>query len=95
MKQALQSNGLHEARLAAFKAYEKHAWLGRVFRKLSPEEMQIAVGFFEKNAALSKGDFEYAVNRAFLDQVEKPKHYKEILELLTCANSSLPTPPRK
>jgi len=64
----------------------EHAWLGRVYKKLTEEELRLAIRFMGKNHLLSKGEFELAVNRMFLD-ASKPRHFKEILELLTCANS--------
>lgn len=76
-------------RIDYFEAFKNHAWFNRVYKRLSENEREIAHKFIEQNDGLDKGSFELAVNRMFLDK-QKPKHYKEILELLTCANSSLP-----
>lgn len=75
-------------RMDLFKKLYNHAWLGRIYRRLYAEEMNLALDFIVSNDHLDKGPFEYAVNRMFLDK-PKPKHFKEILELLTCANSQI------
>jgi hypothetical protein len=56
---------------------------------LRPAEKALMHEFLMKNDSLDKGRFEHAVNRMFLDMPDdgRPKHWKEILELLTCANS--------
>lgn len=75
-------------RLTLFNNLKHHPWSGRVYKRLNANELELALGFIESNENLDKGSFEYAVNRMFLDK-DKPKHFKEILELLTCANSQL------
>lgn len=74
-------------RIDAFKKLEGHAWLGKVFAKLSKQEKELAMDFLAKNSALSNGDFQLAVNRMFLD-APKPKNHTSVMELLSCANSS-------
>lgn len=76
-------------RAEKFRALAAHGWLKSVFKKLTAEERQIAEDFIRENDALDKGAFELRINRMFLDRLEKPKHWKEILELLTCANSAV------
>ncbi len=73
----------------AFRNFENHAWLKKPFSRLNKAELDMALSFIDSNDHLDKGSFEYAINRMFLDNPDKPKHFKEILELLTCANSSL------
>lgn len=75
-------------RLEYFHEFKNHPWFGRLYKRLSERDMEIAVDFILKNDHLPIGEFEFAINRMFLDK-EKPKQYKIILELLTCANSSL------
>lgn len=58
----------------------------KIFSKLTPVEEMIAEKFIVDNESLSKADFEFRVNRMFLDR-PKTKHWKEIMELLTCSNS--------
>lgn len=74
-------------RLVKFEALKDHAWHGRSFAKLTAQELSLAREFIASNSTLGKGDFEYAVNRMFLDK-QKPKNFMHILELLTCANSA-------
>lgn len=76
-------------RLTTFLAYKEHPWLHKPFKRLTRAEIEICQVFIQQNSALAKGEFEFKINRMFLDKPEKPKHYKEILELLTCANSSI------
>lgn len=73
-------------RMENFLSLEKHPMLGRRFRSLSPDQVSECEAFIICNALLNSDDFEKAVNRMFLDAV-KPKNYKDILELLSCANS--------
>jgi hypothetical protein len=75
-------------RLILFNNFKNHAWLSRVFDRLKNSDLDIAIRFIETNDHLDIGNFELAINRMFLDK-EKPRRYKEILELLTCANSAL------
>lgn len=64
--------------------------LGKLYKKLNSMELTFCYHFIQTNQGLAKGEFEFKVNRMFLDYAgEKPKHWKEILELLTCANSKV------
>lgn len=74
------------SRLSNFKSLETHAWLSRVYSRLTAAELKMALEFIEKRDNLSGDDFEAAINRMFID-IKKPKHANEILELLACANS--------
>ncbi len=76
------------SRKNVFISYKDHPWLKRVFKRLSEKDINFAMSFIDRHDSLGKGEFEKAVNRIFID-VERPKHYKEILELLSCSNSSL------
>lgn len=76
-----------------FMALKEHAWLLKSFARLSAKEVSICLTFIVENDHLDKGEFEMKINRMFLDKIEKPKHWKEMSELLTCANSALPAPP--
>jgi hypothetical protein len=78
-----------ERRLEAFRNLKKHAWLGRVFARLSAKEIAGAEGFIRARGDDSKDAFELAINRLFIDAPDKPRHWAEISELLSCANSAL------
>lgn len=74
-------------RLTAFHGYESHAWLGRLYKKLTADDLNLCIDFINQNWELDKNDFEKKVNRLFLDK-EKTKNWKLITELLICANSA-------
>jgi len=75
-------------RLEVFKGYKNHPWFSRKISQLSLVHLILIEHFINSNNELSKGDFELAVNRMFLDK-DKPKKYKEIQELLSCCNSAI------
>lgn len=77
-----------EKRNDTFEAFSTHPWFGKVFKRLKNDDLSTARCFLKANGHLGKGEFEFAVNRMFLDK-PKPKNWKEIQELLTCANSVL------
>lgn len=64
----------------------EHPKLGPLYKRLATDEKWLIVRFFRDNAKLDSHAFEKALNRLFLDK-QKPKHWKEILELLSCSNS--------
>jgi hypothetical protein len=69
-------------------SYEKHAWLKKVYARLNASDKAMIERFIADNDGLDKHNFEFAINRMFLDK-NRPKNYKLILELLTCCNSAL------
>lgn len=73
-------------RLERFKSFSLHPMFKKIFTRLAPNEEMMAEKFIVDNESLDKANFEYAVNRMFLDR-PKTKHWKEIVELLTCSNS--------
>ncbi len=73
----------------AFLSYKTHAWFNKVYSKLSQAELLECLAFIKEHDSLNKGDFEHKVNRMFLNTADKPKNWSRMLELLTCANSSL------
>lgn len=75
-----------DARLNKFNSFSSHPWFSRIFSKLKTDDVNFAVRFISENSSLEKGQFEMAVNRMFIGK-EKPKRWKEIMELLTCCNS--------
>lgn len=79
----------NDRRAEKFHAYKNHPWLGRVYAKLTRDEILLAEAFMRSNQKLGKGEFEMAINRMFLDKEDKPKNWTRISELLTNANCSL------
>jgi len=75
-------------RAIKFTSYASHPWLHKAYKKLKKDDIQLAQEFIERNDSLSKGEFELKINRMFLDR-DKPKNAAVIMELLTCANSSV------
>ncbi len=71
-----------------FLSYKDHAWLRRSFARLTKADMAIALGFIKANEALDPVAFERLAVRLFMDKTP-PKHWKEIEELLVCANSAI------
>lgn len=60
--------------------------LRKAHEKLSSTERALFIGFIDENDTLNKDAFEIKINRLFLDR-DKPRHWKEICELLSSLNS--------
>jgi hypothetical protein len=73
-------------RKTVFESYATHHWLKKSYKRLSTDEISAAHAFIADNAALSRAEFELAINRMFMFR-DKPKNWTTIVELLTCANS--------
>ena len=80
---------MNMTRLEAFKALKDHPWLGRSYKKLSKADEAWAIAWLEDNKGLTKDQAPHHIVRLWLDK-PRPKAWKEIEELLMCANSSLP-----
>lgn len=76
---------IYMKRLEAFRSLEQHPWSSRIFKKLKENDVNFCISFIEKNNGLNKLDFEYAVNRIFIDK-EKTKNWKIISEILISTN---------
>lgn len=76
------------SRAIKFEALANHAWLGKSFKKLKKDELLLARNFLEQNAHLDKGQFEFAINRMFINYPNKPKNWTIILEMLANSNVS-------
>lgn len=74
--------------LDAYLAYlSAHPWHKRTFLKMSPEHLRTITDFIARNGGLTTEPFELAVNRLYIDQLEKPKKWKEISEFLSIYNT--------
>lgn len=69
-------------RLEKFKSLKDHAWYYNVYKKLTKEELQIAIKFCVDNEKLNNNDFATKAVRLFLDVKNKPKNWTVIEELL-------------
>jgi len=87
---------LASPRLNAFYSMKNHAWFGRVFSRLKNEDIELIRATIIKNDHLGAIEFDYAVNRLFMDKgaPNLPKRWKEICELLSAANSAVHQPVR-
>lgn len=74
-------------RRALFAALATDAFYARLYERLSKKDVEWCFSFLDDNAATDAGAFEFAVNRLWLDSPEKPKRYRDIIELLLAANS--------
>jgi hypothetical protein len=70
-----------------FESLQNHPWLKKSWGKLKIAERDFARQFLNDHANLDRGQFEFKVNRMFLDQPIKPKNWTIISELLSNANS--------
>ena len=73
-------------RLSHFDGLISDPWYGAAMRKLNRSEHSLCVAFLVEHEKLDKGAFEMAVNRMFLDKMERPKNWTLIADLLTAAN---------
>lgn len=73
-------------RLEKFRNLGKHPWFQRLISRLTRKEVLLAEGFLIENEALNRNDFDFKMNRLFLDK-EKPRNWAIILELLMISNT--------
>lgn len=64
-----------------------HPWHKRIWGKLGEIDRLFIERFALEHFSKDRNAFEMKVNRVFMDQPEKPKRWKEILEVLTVYNS--------
>lgn len=72
-------------RAEAFQSLKSDSWFSRVFAKTKASDRELCLKFIEENDGLDRADFEFQVNRMFLDK-EKPKNWTLIVELLATSN---------
>ena len=60
----------------------------KLYNRLSNIDKEMIKSFIENNLHLSKNDFEFKLNRLYLDKNDKPKDYLSILEILSNHNSA-------
>lgn len=66
-----------------FFSYKNHAWYGRLFQRLTVDEVQLCLKFISNNEGRSCDQFCHDVNRMFLGVEKPPKNWTLIMELLT------------
>lgn len=77
-------------RLHRFDAMATHAWFGRMYAKLSQDDLTVCRAFLRATADMDRGRYEHEVARLWLDVPNKPKHHREMAELLLCSNVGEP-----
>lgn len=68
-------------RVERFRALKGHAWLGRVYAKLSKADIQIGEELLAKHESSSKDELATVILRLWLDK-EKPRRWVELEELM-------------
>lgn len=63
------------------------AFYGNKYRLLKTKSLELFHIFLEKNWHKNKNDFEFNVNRYFIDQKDKPKDWTMVCELLSVINN--------
>lgn len=64
-----------------------HPMIGKIYNKLSEEELSLVTNFVHKHHELSIADFEYKANRWFLDDPNKPKRLSDMWAILVEINT--------
>lgn len=72
-------------RLNKFNGYAEHPWLCRVYKKLPKNLILLGEKFILENDHLNKEEFDFIVNRMFLDK-PKPNGWEGLMELLSNCN---------
>lgn len=73
---------LANTRVQKFMQMEKHPVLGKLFKKLTEEEYDMALQFVMNNSGLGDNDYMHLANRWFLDG-NKPKHHTDMWAIVT------------
>lgn len=69
-----------------FEVLREHPWLGNIFKRLTVMDIRACLEFLKLHEGKNIDEFEYLVNRMFLDKPDRPKNSGIIQELLSCAN---------
>lgn len=77
---------METSRREKFEILREHPWLGKIFRKLTLADMKLCIEFLNLHESKTIDEFEFLVNRMFLDKSDRPKNSGIIQELLSCAN---------
>lgn len=73
------------SRLSRFHAFRDHPMLSREYNKLTKANIALCETFLIETAGLDNSSYVLRVNRMFIDNKEKPKHWIAINELLLSA----------
>lgn len=73
-------------RLEKLKSFKTHPWFKKLYVKLSNRDLKFMHETLIQFDHLSKDEYEFKINRLFLDVKDKPRYWKEIQELLANSN---------
>ncbi len=73
-------------RLEKFKTFKVHPRHSKLVAKLTAADRDFCEQWIADRAEMNADDFELAVNRMFMDNPNKPKHWPTIMELISSAN---------
>lgn len=73
-------------RLQKLESFKTHPWLKRLYAKLSNRDCVFMLETLNKFDHLPKDEYEFSINRLFIGVENKPKRWKEIIELLNSCN---------
>jgi len=79
-------NYIMSIRLQKLESFKTHPWFKKLYAKLASRDCIFMLETLNKLDHLAKDEFEFKVNRLFLGVDDKPKHWKEIIELLNSCN---------
>lgn len=77
---------MNDHRFNFFNNLKTHPWYSKYIPKLKENEIIFIREFIESNNQLNRDEFQYKINRLFIDDKIKPKNHPLITELLTVAN---------
>lgn len=77
------------SRLELYIKLKTDPWYSKLFKKLRSDDLEFCVNFLNDNTYSSPWEYEFKVNRLFLDDKHKPKNHLIINEILSLCNVSL------
>lgn len=76
-----------KTRIECLEELAKHAWYGERYKRLSEADLWEMKTFIAVNGQLDASEFDYAVNRMFLNKECKPQRATLMQEMLSAANT--------
>lgn len=73
-------------RLQKLESFKTHPWFKKIYKRLGNRDCAFMLETLNKLDHLTRDEYEMRINRLFLDVKDKPRHWKEIQELLANTN---------
>ena len=73
-------------RLEKFHSLKDHPWYHRIYSKIPESDIAQIETWIKIRERCTAFEFECWINRLYIDNADKPKRWKEILDLLTASN---------